>query len=144
MILQLVRRWFTEESTIGELLIDGQHECFTLEDPVHKGPKIPGRTAIPEGTYPLVVTLSQRFGRELPLLLNVPGFSGIRIHPGNTAQDTEGCILVGQTRGQDWIGRSRAAFDLLFPKLQVGLKARISISITITHEEEQEITGYPV
>jgi hypothetical protein len=143
VILRLVRRWFTEISTIGELYVDGERECFTLEDRVREGPKVPGKTAIPEGTYAVIITQSARFKRELPLLLEVPGFTGIRIHPGNTAENTEGCILVGQTRGADWIGRSRAAFDPLFAKLQTGLQARMNIGITITHEDPDDLEISP-
>jgi hypothetical protein len=136
LILRLVRRWFTEISTIGELYVDDERECFTLEDRVRKGPKVPGKTAIPEGTYAVIITHSVRFKRDLPLLLEVPGFTGIRIHPGNTAENTEGCILVGKTRGTDWIGQSRAAFNPLFAKITRGLEARMTINITITHEDK--------
>lgn len=131
MLLQLVRKWFSEDSTIGELFMDGIPECFTLEDRVHAGPKIHGKTAIPEGTYSVIITPSVRFNRDLPLLQEVPGFEGIRIHSGNTSEDTEGCILVGQSHGKDWIGQSRAAFDVLFAKLRTAT----SISITITSED---------
>ena len=138
MLLQLVRRWFTEESTIGTLYVDGLDECFTLEDRVRTGPKVFGATAIPEGTYAISIDMSQRFRRELPRLIGVPGFDGIRIHAGNVAEDTHGCILVGQTRGPDWIGRSRAAFDLLFAKMQTALKARMHIEITISSYNKEE------
>ena len=121
MNLRLLRKTFTEESTIGVLSINGATECFTLEDKV-RAVKIAGKTAIPSGIYEVVITFSDRFQRPLPLLLNVPNFAGIRIHPGNTAANTEGCILVGQTQAKDFIGNSRAAFDALFPKLDAGLK----------------------
>jgi hypothetical protein len=135
MILQLARKWFTDQCTQGELYVDGVFECFTLEDVVREGPKIPGRTAIPEGTYQLVVDFSGRFQKHMPHILNVPGFEGIRIHAGNTAEDTEGCILVGQLRGNDSIGQSRAAFDLLFAKIRTALKSQMNMSITISSEE---------
>jgi len=137
MKLHLVREWNTDNSTIGELFIDGQRECFTLEDPVRAGPKISGRTAIPEGTYKIIVSMSPRFRRELPLLMNVPGFSGVRIHSGNTSGDTEGCILVGEIRGDDSIGRSRLAFDLLFAKIQTAKKAGIPVEINISNESRE-------
>lgn len=81
--------------------MDGEYICDTLEPTWrdigrgHPGRKIPGRTAIPEGRYPVAVTFSPKFGRWLPLLLHVPLFTGIRIHAGNTVEDTEGCILPG-------------------------------------------------
>ena len=75
-------------------------------------------TAIPAGFYEVVVNFSQRFQRQLPLLLGVPNFDGVRIHAGNTDADTEGCLLVGKTKARDFIGGSRAAFDALFPKIQ--------------------------
>jgi len=134
MNLRLVRRWFTDDSTIGELSIDGEDQCYILEDTVHDGPKIPGRTAIPEGTYRIVITYSPRFHRKLPLLVDVPCFEGIRIHPGNTSADTEGCLLPGQTRGVDWVGRSRIAFDSLFAKLKDAQSRGEIISIEITSE----------
>ena len=130
MRLTLTRKWFTDKSTIGELEVDGKPFCFTLEDAVRTGPKVPGATAIPAGTYKVIVTMSQRFKRFLPLLLGVPGFEGIRIHAGNTDRDTEGCILVGETRGENFIGQSRAAFNRLFPLIDAA--AEVSLAI---HEE---------
>lgn len=99
MRLKLKRVAKKEEYTIGKLYIDGKYYCDTLEDTVRDltvEKKIPGDTAIPAGRYNVVVTLSPRFGRELPRLLNVPYFDGILIHRGNTAKDTAGCILVGE------------------------------------------------
>lgn len=132
MELKLVRKELTTRSTIGELQVDGDFECFTLEDVV-RPVKIKGATAIPQGVYEIVINWSQRFQRLLPLLLNVPQFDGIRIHAGNTDADTEGCILVGRTRATDFIGVSRAAFNALFAKLQ-DAAAREKIFITITQE----------
>lgn len=95
MKLQLVREIAADHCTVGKLLIEMQFKWWTLEDRLHDGPKIPGDTCIPAGTYQIVITPSARFNRPLPLLLNVPNFTGIRIHPGNTQADTKGCILVG-------------------------------------------------
>jgi hypothetical protein len=131
MLIELHRRIFTEHSTIGDLLIDGEFLCFTLEDPV-RDIKIPGETAIPYGRYKVIITHSNRFKRLLPLLLNVPNFEGIRIHPGNTAADTEGCILVADTKGPDFVGCSRSAFNRLFPILQ---NSPDEIWIEITRKE---------
>lgn len=87
--------------TIGRLEVDGKYFCDTLEPtwrnlgPGRPGRKVKGRTAIPEGRYPVVITWSPKFEQWLPLLLHVPMFEGIRIHAGNTAADTAGCILPG-------------------------------------------------
>lgn len=117
MQIQVFRQPSSARSTLGEMHIDGQFECFTLEDVV-RPVKIKGMTAIPAGSYEVIVSFSARFKRLLPLLLNVPEFDGIRIHAGNTDADTEGCLLVGQTQSPDFIGKSRPAFDQLFAKLQ--------------------------
>lgn len=94
--------------TIGKMYIDGEYFCDTLEDRVRDinkngkfdngEVKVAGETAIPYGRYQVVVTMSPRFKRELPRLLNVPNFEGILIHRGNTASDTAGCILVGENK----------------------------------------------
>jgi hypothetical protein len=115
--LTLERMIFTDTSTIGELRIDGDLLCYTLEDTC-RNHKIDSVTAIPAGKYKVIVTESKRFKRPLPLLVDVPNFEGIRIHPGNTSEDTEGCILVGMRKGDNRIYDSRKAFDLLFPEIQ--------------------------
>lgn len=126
----LKRNPSTEKSTTGVLFLDGDFFCFTLEDVVRQV-KIKGETAIPFGTYNVIISHSVRFKRLLPLLCNVPGFDGIRIHPGNTDADTEGCILVGTTLMKDFVGNSRAAFDRLFTKLYAAYRNGEAISITI-------------
>ncbi len=134
MNLKLVRKRFTEDSTIGVLSVNGKTECFTLEDKV-RAIKLAGKTAIPTGIYEITITFSDRFKKPLPLLLNVPHFTGIRIHSGNTAGDTEGCILVGQTQGKDFIGNSKAAFKPLFAKLEAALKKeKIFIEVVNTSD----------
>jgi len=115
---------------MGSLFINGLFECFTLED-IERDVKIKGRTAIAKGTYEIVVTMSARFAKRLPLLLNVPNFEGVRIHSGNTSEDTEGCILVGQTKSADFIGNSRAAMSVLLPKIEKALKNKEKVFITI-------------
>lgn len=115
----LTRETFTLTSTIGRLDdINGTFQCFTLEDTKRDGPKIPGSTAIPAGRYEVIINFSNRFKKPLPLLLNVPGFLGVRIHSGNTAADTEGCILVGNIKGDNFVGESRGAFAVLSLKIQ--------------------------
>ena len=140
MKLHLARRWLTPESTGGELYIDQAWECFTLEDVVRPiGVKIPGQTAIPTGLYRVGLTPSDRVQRGtlwspsppmLPLLLDVPGFEGIRFHAGNRTADTAGCILVGQVRAPDFVGQSRVALTALMAKLAEAPE----IWLTITSE----------
>lgn len=127
MKLTLIRNKSSGKSTIGRLLIDGVFQCWTLEDVVRPA-KIAHETAIPAGTYKVIITESARFKRRLPLLVGVPGFEGIRIHPGNSAADTDGCILVGTSTAPDWVGGSRVAFDALFAKLDAGQGATITIT----------------
>lgn len=134
MRLELVRRWFTEASTIGELSVDGKHQCYILEDRFRlpwEG-KVPARTCIPCGTYRVVITPSPRFGVEMPLLLDVRGFSGVRIHPGNTPSDTEGCLLPGLERHEDRVLASREAYIALYATLAAALAREEPVTITIT------------
>ena len=116
MKLTLVRHTLTNEYTIGKLYIDKEYFCDTLEDVVRpKGEKVYGKTAIPYGTYEVKWTYSPRFKRYMPLIDNVPGFAGIRIHSGNTAKDTEGCILVGQNKEVGKVLNSRGIVNKLYP-----------------------------
>lgn len=129
MELTLKRLTRTEKSTIGELHINGAFECYTLED-AERASKVYGRTAIPKGRYEVMINYSNRFKQYMPLLLNVPNYEGVRIHSGNTDADTLGCVLVGQAKGVDVIGASRAAYKALFAKLkQVEKKEKIFITI---------------
>ena len=99
MELTLTRTTKKKGCTLGVLAVNGKEMCDTMEPTwrdLKKERKVKGCTAIPEGRYPVVITLSPKFGKWLPLLLNVPFFEGIRIHAGNTPTDTEGCILVGE------------------------------------------------
>jgi len=128
MELLLKRTTKTKLSTIGELYVNGVFQCYTLED-IERNVKIKGVTAIPKGSYKVIVTMSNRFKKPLPLLLDVPNFSGVRIHSGNKSEDTEGCILVGETKQTDFIGGSRIAFKSLFDKIN---KAVLSEEIILT------------
>jgi len=137
MQLKVIRRWFTSKSTIGDLYVNGVFQCHTLEDVVRPdGVKVFGETAIPHGTYQVIIAPSNRFKRDLPRLLNVPKFDGILIHPGNTDKDTHGCILVGETKGADFIGNSRTAFAALFTKIQGAVKAGEKVTIEIVEERQ--------
>ena len=134
MLITVQRKHFSEVATIGDMLIDGKFLCNTLEDKVRdNGQKIAGKTAIPYGRYEVVTSMSNRFGKLLPLLLEVPNFSGVRIHSGNTSNDTEGCILVGTWDGKNsnFIGNSRATFDDFMPMLIQAFKTgKVFIEIT--------------
>ena len=133
MKLLLMRKIFTTESTIGDLFVDGRFECYTLEDRV-RPVKIPRVTAIPMGSYRVEITYSKKFIQLMPLLINVPHFQGVRIHSGNTADDTDGCILVGQVKGENHIGRSRLAYKPLFKKLYHAWLRKEPIAIDIVAE----------
>lgn len=118
MKLELIRHALKADYTIGRLFIDGIYFCDTLEDTVRTGPKVFGKTAIPQGTYKVQITYSNRFKQPMPLLIDVPGFSGIRIHPGNTAEDTHGCILVGKNTIKGRLTESRNTYYRLFNMLR--------------------------
>lgn len=124
MELLLQRDPTADGVTLGQLFVNGTPFCFTLEDAVRApGVKVPGQTAIPFGRYRVIVTESQRFGRRLPLVLDVPGFTGIRIHEGNTVTDTSGCILVGLGRTPTSVQSSKAAMARLLPRLEHALQS---------------------
>jgi len=121
MKLLVERDTFTPESTEGSLSIDGEAFCWTLELPVKDG--LPG-SAIPAGTYPVVVYPSPKFARLMPLISDIPGRSNIEIHWGNDAQDTDGCILLGGSRpNQNFIGKSRQIFDKFWERTQAAMEA---------------------
>lgn len=136
MNLILTRAESTGDSTFGRLYINGQFFCYTLEDMDRKlesgGAKIYGKTAIPRGEYEVVIDYSQRFKQEMPRLLDVPQFEGIRIHPGNTHEDTHGCILVGTTRTGTKLLNSRVAYQGLMNRLDSAYSKGEPINITVT------------
>lgn len=116
MKLRVERLWKKPGYTVGRLYVDGKFFCNTLEDTVrdlNRERKIPGKTAIPYGEYKVVFNWSPKFGRNLPRLLNVPAFDGILIHPGNTADDSSGCILVGKNTEIGRLTESRYTSDRL-------------------------------
>lgn len=126
--------------TTGSLSIDGVFECSTLEDVVREIAGVPverwkvkGKTAIPAGTYALLLTFSNRFQKVMPQLMDVPGFEGVRIHTGNTNHDTEGCILVGDLVGPggESILQSRAAYGRLLPKIEQAITRAEPITLEI-------------
>jgi hypothetical protein len=130
MILEIKRKIFTDDSTIGELSIDGVFVCYTLEDKV-RDVKIQNVTAIPYGKYETIINFSNRFQQYMPLLLKVPGFEGVRLHTGNKSADTEGCILVGSSKSLNFIGSSRVTYKSLFARMKLAAKKeKIFINIT--------------
>jgi hypothetical protein len=143
MELQLKRETFTEQSTIGTLSIEGKFECFVLEDrdrglsdtmPLEKiaGTKVYGKTCIPYGRYEVDWTMSARFKVMMPILLNVKGYSGIRIHKGNTEVDSLGCLLCGTRKKSNMITESTLATRNLYAKIESAKKQGQRIYITIT------------
>lgn len=135
MKIEIIRDEFSPDWTIGTLSIDGKFFCYTLEDADRHlesgGEKDYGNTCIPRGSYKCVIDFSNRFKKELPRLLDVPQFSGVRIHQGNTAEDTEGCILVGTSRKVGFIGNSRAAFDKLFSVMEEAYQRGEEITVEV-------------
>jgi len=142
MELQLKREIFTDESTIGGLTIDGKFECYILEDK-DRGinntltleqimrVKVYGKTAIPYGRYEVDWTMSARFKKMMPILLNVVGWSGIRIHAGNTEIDSLGCLLCGTRKLSNRITESTIATNKLYAKIESAKKQGQRIYITI-------------
>jgi hypothetical protein len=142
MELQLKRETFTEQSTIGTLSIEGKFECFVLEDrdrglsdtmPLEKiaGTKVYGKTCIPYGRYEVDWTMSARFKVMMPILLNVKGYSGIRIHKGNTELDSLGCLLCGTRKKNNMVTESTLATRNLYAKIESAKKQGQRIYITI-------------
>ena len=130
MIISVVRKPSKNGATIGDVYVDGVRDCFSLEDEIREilgRPvtewKIPGKTAIPSGKYRVVLTKSQRFQKVLPEVLLVEGYLGVRIHAGNKAEDTEGCILVGEEAQENTITRSKEALLELMAAISQALDA---------------------
>lgn len=136
MKLLLERYEFTEKSSIGRLFVDNKFFCYTLEDKDRKlengkEAKVYGQTAIPRGLYEVVIDYSNRFKCQMPRLLDVPQFVGIRIHAGNSHVDTDGCILVGTGVGKDWLFNSRAAYNKLMKILEEALDKNETVQIEV-------------
>ena len=144
MELLLQRKYFTQNSTVSDLFIDGTPFSNVLEDvdralDSEMGKerigwlKQYGKTAIPYGRYEVIISYSNRFKKYLPLLVNVPGYDGIRIHVGNYHTDTDGCLLPGiyDPKLPDFVGKSKVTFDKLMSILKEAEK-REKIFITVT------------
>lgn len=143
MLDLLVRRIAKRPAyTIGRLYVGGVYLCDTLEDTDRElvqgmtaaqisAHKVYGKTAIPAGRYRVSITYSPKFRRNLPILHDVTGFEGIRIHSGNTAADSEGCLLVGENKKKGMVLNSRIALDRLMRKLNAAVSRKEEIWITI-------------
>lgn len=141
----LVRKYFTNEYTIGKLSVDGSYLTDTLEPVVrdlhdinHDGDftdtgegKIMGKTAIPYGRYEIKLVYWAKHKRKCPLLQNVPGFTGIFIHAGNTAEDSEGCILVGENKEKGKVLYSRYHTEIVTNYIRKAVNEGAQIFITI-------------
>ena len=143
MKLRLERKYRNNNYCIDKLYIDGKYFSDVLEDPDRgltdtmsleeiKKIKIKGNTCIPYGTYNITITYSPRFKKNLPLLNNVKGFDGIRIHSGNKPQDTEGCLLPGFNKVKGQVIDSRVTTDKLIAQIQQVLNKGEKVTITIT------------
>ena len=131
--LTLCRKYLKPTYTIGILFIDDIYFCDAIEDTVRnltQEAKVYGKTAIPTGIYRIVLSRSNKFKQILPEILNVPQFTGVRIHSGNFASDTEGCIIVGQNKIKGGVIESRVTLDSLIDRLLVDTK-----DLTITIQE---------
>lgn len=134
MELKVERKWPKATYTVGRLYVDGKMFCNTLEDRVrdlNTEEKIYGETAIPAGRYRVIFNWSPKFGRNLPRLLNVPHFEGILIHPGNTAADSAGCILVGKNSAVGRLSESRDTSDRLNVLIEDAQRRGEDIFITV-------------
>ena len=134
MTILLKRIALRDTYTIGKLYIDGQYMCDTCEDKVRdlsKEKKVYGETAIPYGTYKVSWTYSPKFKKYMPLLEDVPQFAGIRIHSGNTAKDSLGCILVGENKQKGMVLNSRATVNKLYPIIKKGCLSKEGCKIII-------------
>jgi hypothetical protein len=131
--LEIMRLVFDNEDTIGKLYVEDAFNCYTLELPYNLGRNKPDTDCIPFGNYQVGIDYSPHFGRYMPILLNVPGRSEIRIHPANMPTQLLGCIAVGSydPTHPDWISSSRAAFDPLYMQIQQALMSG-SVSLNIT------------
>ena len=142
MRLKLKRRYFGEDYTIGSLFIDGVYFCDTIEDKNRdfnrdgdlldpEEDKVYGETAIPFGVYRIELSMSPRFKRLLPLVLDVKHFTGIRIHRGNTAKDSHGCILPGENKERGKVLNSTKYELSLVAKMQYNLERGKDIELEI-------------
>lgn len=141
MELRVERLWLRENYTVGRLYVNNEFFSNTLEDKIidknkngifdNGEKKVYGESAISYGKYKVVYNYSPKFGRNLPRLLDVPHFEGILIHPGNTAKDSFGCILVGKNTSKGMLSESRYTSDKLNEIIDAAQKRGEEITIEI-------------
>lgn len=131
MKLTLQRYLFDNDYTMGLLFIDGLYFCDTIEDKFRgndlKNKKVAGETCIPYGVYDVKITYSPKYKKNMPQLLDVPYFTGIRIHSGNTAKDSEGCVIVGIKSENGKVLESRKTYNALMKRLETAKYIKIDI-----------------
>lgn len=142
MRIELKRIARKDTYTVGKLYIDGKYQCDTIEDKDRglkqgmpetqlRKMKVFGETAIPVGTYTVKWTFSNKFGKFLPEIINVPAFSGIRIHSGNTAKDSLGCLILGENKAKGKVLNSRATCARVLPLVENACKRGEMVYIII-------------
>ena len=134
MKLTLRRETFAPRYTEGKLYANGKYIADTLEDTFRdltKQKKVYGETAIPAGVYQVKVTMSNRFKKLMPILIDVPGFEGVRVHAGNKPEDTEGCILIGVKASAGLLTRSREKTQAVYDLIQNALNNREMVQIEV-------------
>lgn len=134
MLLEVKRLYKKDTYTIGVLMVDGEKFSDTLEDKVRdlkSEKKVYGETAIPAGKYKVVMSMSSKFKRVMPYLENVPQFTGIMIHPGNTIKDTLGCILVGENKKKGQLVNSRKYSDDLNKRINEAIERKEQVWIEV-------------
>jgi hypothetical protein len=144
MQLAISRKHNDTTQCTGEMTRDSLHQCWTLEDPVRKDPdpntpinegKVYGKTAIPAGRYPVTITFSEKFQRDMMLVNDVPGFTGIRLHGGRDAEDTLGCPLLGYKQDGDLhLSETLQASHDLFALVKIALDRGEQVWLGITDD----------
>lgn len=149
MKIDVIRERLANSYTAGKMYLNGIYFCDTLED-VDRGlkqgdaledikqKKVVGQTAIPAGHYNVYLTFSPKFKKQMPLINNVPAFAGVRIHAGNTTNDTEGCVLVGKKNGGTLI-LSRDTFNALYNRIEQAINKGEAVTIEIGYNPAQWI-----
>ena len=143
MELKLIRKYRKTDYTIGILYINNKYFCEILEDTDRglkdsmsleeiKKIKIKDQTCIPYGKYQILMTYSPKYKKVMPLVNNVKGFEGIRIHSGNTNKDTSGCLLPGFNKIKGQVINSRETFNKLYSLIQTAINNKENVTIEIT------------